>query len=254
MVLHSVKPNRFIRLLVTIFVAQTLLLFPKTAQAEGGFEDYEIRVIYPKFIQKRGRVEIGAQLTTVMNQVFIYTYMATGILNYHFTESLALELSGGYGFSLDKEDKRILEDEYEIQTQILRTQYSLNGGLLWTPVYGKYQLSSGRVVYFDTFVTLGGGLTGVEYLYEQCRTGDDDVNDENVVASKPPPTTKGYPGASIGIGQKFFISKSWGLRWDAKDNVFAYNAADGSCSPETTEGEQKLQNNITLQLGAMTFF
>ena len=102
------------------------------ASAAEQFEKYEIRVIRPKYFAKTGRMETGAQLSVVMNQSFIYTYLATGLLDYHFSETLALEGALAYGFSIDKDDKRTLDSNFKIKTQILRTQYFMEGGLLYT--------------------------------------------------------------------------------------------------------------------------
>ncbi len=219
--------------------------------AYAQFSNYEIRVIRPKYMQKRGRVEIGAEGTLIMNQSFIYTLMLTGLLDYHFSEMFALEVGGSYGFSIDKEDKRILDDEFDIKTQILRTQYIAQGGLLWTPIYGKTQLSSGRVVYFDSFISIQGGMTGIEYTYEQCIEPPADKVDE--LPPKPAAQTKSYPTGIIGFGQKYFISTTSGLRWDVRDYIFSYEKGDGTCTPETPIGTE-LHHNVTLQLGASTFF
>jgi outer membrane beta-barrel protein len=226
------------------------------ARAEiGSFDAYEIRVIRPKYMAKRNRVELGGQGTLIMNQSFIYTLMLSGMLDYHFSEMFALEVGGSYGFSIDKEDKTILEKEFDIKTQILRTQYMFNGGLLWTPIYGKTQLPSGRLVYFDSFLTFQGGLTGIQYTYEQCipPPGDTAGAADPDAPTKPPETTKSYPTGIIGFGQKYFLSTETGLRWDVRTNLFPYERADGSCNPEEPVGSE-LGNNITLQFGASTFF
>src|SRR5690606_22637747 len=70
------------------------------AKAQDSFNNYEIRVIRPKFMKKRGRIEMAGEMTLVMNQSFIYSLLATGLLDYHFSESLAIELGGSYGFSI----------------------------------------------------------------------------------------------------------------------------------------------------------
>lgn len=217
----------------------------------GDFKGYEIRVIRPRYMAKRNRMELGGQGTLIMNQSFIYTLMATGLLDYHFSEMFALELGMSYGFSIDKEDKRILEDEYEINTQILRTQYIFGGGLVWTPIYGKTQLPSGQVVYFDSFLTFQGGMTGIQYTYEQCIVPPADKADE--LAGKPAEQTKGYPTFTMGFGQKYFLSQTLSLRWDVRDYLFQYEKGDGSCTPDVPIGTG-IHQNITLQMGAATFF
>ena len=191
-------------------------------------------------------------MSVVMNQTFVYSYLATGILDYHINEQFAVEGFGAYGVIVDKEDKRLLESEFEIQTQIIRTKYQFGGGLLWTPIYGKYQLSTGRVVYFDTFVTAGVGMTGVEYTYKHCQQPD--TKNPNI-AVPPTDQTKSYCSGIIGIGQRFFISKQTALRWDVRDSLFSYSTLDQSCDPENESGNaaSKLHQNVSMQLGASYF-
>lgn len=218
------------------------------AQAEQ-FDKYEIRVIRPKYFTKSNRLEAGAQMSVVMNQSFIYTYLATGILDYHFNELLAAEGSAAYGFSIDKEDKTQLSSAFKIKTQIIRTQYFMEGGLVYTPVYGKYQISTGKLIYLDTFFTAGAGLTGVNYQYDQCPTKEDNVN----YADPPAPNTKSYPTFYIGGGQRIFLDKKTSLRWDVKGHFFSVDKKDGACDPTTASSESKVQTNITMQLGASYF-
>ena len=97
-----------------------LSAFPARAEL-GRFDGYEIRVIRPRYMAKRNRIELGGEGMLIMNQSFIYTFMLSGILDYHFSEMFALEFDAAYGFSIDKDDKRTLQDQFQINTQILRT-------------------------------------------------------------------------------------------------------------------------------------
>ena len=228
------------------------LTVAETVSADEQFDKYEIRVIRPKYFTKTGRLETGAQLSVVMNQSFIYTYLATGLLDYHFSESLAAEGALAFGFSIDKDDKRSLDANFKIKTQILRTQYFSEGGLLYTPVYGKYQLASGRLIYLDVFFSGGVGMTGVNYLYDHCpKPGD--ASDTVEISEPPSPRTVSYPTFFAGIGQRIFMDKKLSLRWDVRGHFFSFNTADGSCSPDAAAGGSQLQTNITMQLGAGYF-
>jgi outer membrane beta-barrel protein len=238
---------KIFKLSVSLLLAGCVLSYAQESRAEtGDFGAYEIRVIRPRYMTKRNRIELGSQAGLIMNQSFIYTLMLSGMVDYHFSEMFALELGAGKGISIDKEDKRILKDEFEITTSLLPTDYTFNGGLLWTPMYGKTQLPSGYLVYFDNFISLQGGLTGIHYDYDRCKDGKNKV-------PAPPPTTKSYPSLNVGFGQKFFISQSTSIRWDARANMFSYDRADGEC---VTGGasESALQTNMMLQFGASTFF
>lgn len=204
------------------------------------FENYEIRVIRPKFFSKSGRLELGTQMSVVMNQTFIYTYLATGILAYHINEQFAIEGSAAYGISFEKDDKTLLKNDFEIQTEIVKAQYWLEGTVLYTPIYGKYQLTSGRLIYFDTFLSLGGGMTGVNYDYKWCTSK---------ISAAPAEQTVADPTVVVGGGQRFFLDKKLSLRWDVKDHMIFVNAKDASCNPASAASSNDLHHNVTTQLG-----
>ena len=39
------------------------------------FENVEIRVVRPRFFNKRKRFELGTQFSAIMNETFIYTFL-----------------------------------------------------------------------------------------------------------------------------------------------------------------------------------
>ena len=226
-------------------------------QAER-FKNTEIRVIRPRYFNKAKRFELGAAMNMVMNESFIYTFMATGLAAFHFSETWAIEGTGSFGFSVDKSDKRILFDKFDIKTEIVRTQYQMEGVLQYTPLYGKWQFGSGRLIYFDTFVAAGGGMTGVNWKYSDfCETPDIDLNPD---AETPPvDTTQAYPTFVGGIGQRYFVNKSLSYRWDFKYHTFMYNTIDSECAPETVleevgGGIDTTHSTITIQIGASKYF
>jgi outer membrane beta-barrel protein len=225
-----------------------------SANAQENFEEYEVRVIRPKYFQKRGRFELGAQFSAVMNETFVYTFMASGIMTFHLNESFAFEGLGAYGFSLDREEKEVLKDQFDIRTQIVRTQYLLEGALLWTPIYGKWQLPSGRLIYFDTFLAAGGGLNGVYWDFKDfcVATRQPGTTTTNEI---PANRTDAYPAFSFGGGQRYFINKSVAVKWDLRNHTIFYNPSDASCDPNAvTGGESTTHNSIALQFGASKFF
>lgn len=241
------------RISFCLLLALSLLGGGETAFADAGeFSGYEIRVIRPKFMTKRGRLELGGQGIMVMNQSFIYTFLVSGILDYHFTETFALELAGAYGESVEKEDKKILESDFSIKTSILRTQYMFNGGLIWTPIYGKTQLPSGDLVYFDSFLSFQAGMTGIHYTYEQCITPPSTADAAIESPPKPSPRTVSYPTFSLGFGQKYFLDESTALRWDVRDYFLSYKQSDGNCDP-SVPAPSGLHQNVTIQFGMSTF-
>ncbi|MBP9707694.1 MAG: outer membrane beta-barrel domain-containing protein [Oligoflexales bacterium] len=218
------------------------------------FKDYEIRVIRPRYFTKAKRFELGSQALVVMNQTFIYSYLASGVLTYHFNEYLGLEMGGVYGFSNDKDDKGVLKRNFEIRTRILRTEYMMYGGVIATPIYGKYQMPGGTVIYFDTFVTATAGLTGINYKYDWCPTIGEVPENQRAGFVAPEEKTVGYPTISVGMGQKFYINKNTALRWDIRNHSFTYDEKDSACNPDLATSSSSVFNNVTLQLGASRFF
>lgn len=215
------------------------------------FKEFEIRVIRPKFFMKRQRLELGAQFNAIMNQTFIYTYSLGGSLGFHFTDSIGFEVNGTYGLSVDKEDKSALKDNFDINTLIVRKKYDLTGSLMWTPIYGKYQLTSGRLIYFDTFISLGAGLVGAEWLYDHCPDPEEFAQSDPNRDPAPPANTQAYLGFAAGIGQRYFLDKNLSLRWDLKGRMFNYDAADGDCARDSLK-EQGIaieKNHINVNLG-----
>ena len=247
-ILNLKKIKTFVKALLVV----VLPLVPEIASAR--FENYQIRVVRPRYFNKGGRFELGAQGTAVMNDTFVYTYMATGILGYHFSNTLALEFAGSVGFSMDKEEKRILKDEFDVRTQIFRTFYSAEGALQYTPIYGKWQLPSGRLIYFDSYIHFGGGLTGIDWQYDDfcVATKDPTTQQDNPI---PTNQTVPYPTFVIGFGQRFFISKKNAIKWDIRNHSMNYSQADTACNPDAEEsGGSAWHHNITMQLGLSKFF
>jgi outer membrane beta-barrel protein len=217
------------------------------------FKDVEIRVIRPRYFTKAGRLEIGGAINTIMNESFIYTFLATGLLTYHFNETFAIEGTFATGLSIDREDKRILFDEFDIKTQIFRTAYMAEFAVQYTPIYGKWQLPSGKLVYFDTYLQAGLGQTGVEWRYNDfCEPPDKKL--DPTAEDIPTNTTKSYPTLMAGVGQRYFVSRKMAYKWDLRANRFQYEILDGECSPLKARTQQGLagtapHDTITLLIG-----
>ncbi len=233
-------------------LSDSQIALAEDASAAVRFKDYEIRVIRPKYFTKTGRFELGAQSLVVMNDAFVYSLLLSGLLTYHFTESFGLEAAVGYGLSFDRSEKTTLFEEFVIKTQVFRTQYFGELSLIYTPIYGKVQLPQGRLVYFDTFVTMGGGMTGVEWRYsDYCQ--DRSSLDSNAVAIASDRTVP-YPTIAFGAGQKIYYSKTSAIRFDLKGHTILYNVGDSDCNQVSPPSGSKSQTNITLQFGASKFF
>ena len=213
-----------------------LLLFPV-----GGFgkshEEYQINVIRPKFFVKKSRTELGTDFAAVINQTFTYTYLMSGAIVYHLTDSWGLGVAGVYGLTVNKDDKDVLKSKFGITVDIFTTKWIAEASVFWTPVYGKYQLASGRLVYFDTYLSAGFGMMGIVIEKKE---------DEQLPFSCYSPV--------IGAGQRFYLSKKTSLRWQIRDHMIWYNG--NRClpeAPEERESDHTIFHTIVTQIGISYF-
>lgn len=210
--------------------------------AEETFEGFEIRVIRPRNYSKTGRVEVGFDGVSVTNQTFVYTFMGRFSLNYHFNNEWAFLLSSYYGISEDKAEKTELKKSFDIATLVTRTKFFVDGEIGWAPIYGKFQLGGGNLIYYDTHITVGPSFAGIEYLRDHCRV------DLNLGA-----VTKSYPAVVVGAGQQYYLSQHSSLKWGIKNHLIFYNPLDGGCSDGESDTTTDLLQNVTLQFGYSVF-
>lgn len=209
-------------------------------------EEYQINVIRPKFFVKKSRAELGADLTAVLNQTFTYTYLLSGAIIYHLTDSWGLGVTGAYGLTVNKEDRVVLKEKFGITVDIFTTEWIAEASVLWTPVYGKYQLSSGRLIYFDTYVSAGIGGMGIAIESQK-------KNQKEIESAKTPHSCLSFV---IGAGQRFYLNKKTSLRWQIRDHIIQYNGK--RCSPAAPDEDKKelphsLYHTIVTQIGISYF-
>jgi outer membrane beta-barrel protein len=217
------------------------------------FENYDIRVIRPKYFQKKGRFELGARTTAIVNETFVYTFMGSGLLTYHFNEYIALEGAGSYGFSVDREEKDTLFNQFDIRTRIFRTSYNLSASIQMTPIYGKWQLPSGNLIYFDSYFTVGGGLTGIYWDYKDFCVATKGSGSESLT-DVPANMTGSYPMFAAGFGQRYFLNRKLSIKWDIQNHSVIYNSGDSGCEASGGDAGTDIHNSVTLQFGASRFF
>ena len=214
------------------------------------FKSFEIRVIRPKYLTKTFQFELGTQFSAIFSDTFIYTYL--GVLNttFHLNENIAIEASGAYGFSLFNSYQKTLDQDFNIKPIVHRQRHLATGALLLTPFYGKFQSLSDNLYYFDIFLSIGGGVTGVYYQYDHCSSS----SGSDLAGKKP--TVKNYSSVVYGLGQKIFISKKTAVRWDINNTSYWIDPSHGNCVTEVNEksSDRKLKNYVSVRLGVSRFF
>lgn len=195
-------------------LAQSSLCFAQNQDQQ--FTNVEIRVIRQKYFQKSVRVELGANLAAVMNKAYTYTYLPSAKLGLHMTEWLEIFGEGSVGITINKSDCTELGGKFSIEPIVDEFDNMIGGGVALTPIYGKYQIASGDVVYFDWFLIAGGGLANMKQREQGCKPRGDEP--EKV------PTPYSPVQFNFGMGQRFFLNKSAALNWYLRDYVVANKA------------------------------
>ena len=172
-------------------------------------QPYEnIVIIHPKYQPKTGRLGLYAGLTTLTNDPW---FMALGVntrLDYHLTERWGLELAGTFLSTSSRDSVKDLSSKVGVNTNSLVSVKNYLGlNILFNPIYGKLSLNEKKLVPFDMFFLLGGGLSSV-------------ATDE----------TKSAATIHLGTGQTFAINKNLGFRWNLGMNTFQVAATQASTS------------------------
>ena len=172
---------------------------------EGQFKDYDIRVIKNKYFTKRYRLELDVNVGGVMNQSFHNSYVVGAGLGFHFSEQIGVHAEFGYVINQSKSECELLgSKDFRISPKINEVNSFYGGYLSYTPIYGKYQLGSGDVLYFDWFFTAGAGLVNNAERKGGC-------GEEELIA-----TRGSNPQLSIGTGQRFFLGTDVALIWNLR--------------------------------------
>ena len=155
-----------------------------------------IAVIQRRFLPKTGRFEFSASGMFTTNNAFFNNLGLSLQGGYHFTDKWSAEFSYIFMTSDEKPITDGLVDNQNISTKALVQPDNYYGASLkWSPFYGKMAWFQQRIIPYDFYITPGVGIT-------------------NTVVGGSETTF------SLGIGQLFAISKSYGVRWDFTWNQY----------------------------------
>lgn len=213
-------------------------------QADAQFKDVEIRVIRPKYFQKSMRLEVGAGVGAVMNGSYTYTYLPSVRIGFHTTEWLEIFGEGSLGLTINKSDCIELGSKFSIEPVVREIQTIAEGGVTLTPIYGKYQVSSGDVIYFDWFLVAGGGMASMKKREQGCKPK---LPDEPLKEALPYVSTE----FNFGTGQRFFINKNTAITWFLRDYLIRGRVDPNN--PVAPENDTNLYQSVTLTFGASYF-
>lgn len=200
-----------------------------------------------------------------LNDPFLLHYAVGGALNYYFSDVLSVGIQGQKYF----ETSTGLDfDVIQLGALPALNRLDFYGGVHfnYAPIYGKFALFNQAVVGFETYVSLGAGITGnsilqpfafakavkqedLQFLCESATFGR--VSEGGPVGDEfcdNPASFKNLQLAlspSAGAGVRFFLSDFISIVFDVKDYFFQ----------ETTLSDQQIfTQNVVFSVGTSFFF
>ncbi|OFZ12366.1 MAG: hypothetical protein A2Z20_00865 [Bdellovibrionales bacterium RBG_16_40_8] len=189
------------------------------------FED--IAVIQKRFLPKTGRYEFSSSVLMSTNNQY-FNNLGLGLrASYFFQEKYGVE--GIYKF-LTSSKRPITEglvDNQHISTKSLVEPKAFYGvAFKWSPIYGKIAWFQQQIIPFDTYFTAGLGITSTE-------SGGADST------------------TTLGVGQLFALSKSYGVRWDFNWNF--YRSDIDVSSDSSPDMQTRQHSDLFLGIGLSYF-
>ncbi len=224
----------------------------------------EPAAIENRFFLKEGRFEIAPHFGYVPNNSFARRYVGGLVLNYHFSETLAVGADVTYSPDLGRGDLKqlvgILLDRAAnaggggegFQQPLDKVTLSAAFGINWAPVYGKINLIGETVLNFDLYFFVGVGMiskTNYFGVYNEDAQNAQTPNDL-VLLNEAGNEVKVAP--NIGVGQNYFLNQLLALKIDAKAAFFIDNNPqyDENVPPDGS----RLYNNFVVSVGIGAYF
>ena len=144
--------------------------------------------------------EIGISVGVLPLDPFTKGVFAQGLYATHPTDSLGLELRGGYSLGLHTSLRDQLERDFNIlPTAFDEVQLFVGADVTWAPLYGKISVLNERVLHGEIYLLLGG--LALSY--------------KNV----PTPLVFSSVGINLGGGARLYLNRVVSLRLEVTDNV-----------------------------------
>lgn len=215
------------------YISALLLCTSRMASAQdavdiGVIREEDITVVQKLLYPKDGRTEVGVHVGVMPFDAYLTTPNAQLSFTQHLSERTALSVIGGAGYGFKTPVYRKLESPaFGVAPYAYRYLGSVLGGLEYSPVYAKLNWNGRRVVHFDVYGAVRGGLT--------------------VESSVIPTGGLAFaPTASPGIGTRVFLGRATALRLELRDDLLI------EYRPLTESVEFKQNANVTLGLLVMS--
>lgn len=246
--------------LLFLMIATLFQLFPETAGANSSqrakqtkiknisdlknltpFEN--ISILQRRYLPKTFRGELNLALSSIMNNQFFYLGGGAGHLGFFVREDHGFGIEGYGMFHKGK----LVSSEFVggpnriIPYNLIVSQFYGGGYYKWSPIFGKFAVFNKKIIYFDMFFTVGGGMTktisGITPELKHLMKVDEEP---------PEPAQEWFPTGSLGLGQVFTINQSFGWDWHLKWFFYFYNLSHST--------EKFFHSDLNFSIGINYYF
>ena len=189
---------------MNLLIVGSLLLSASHAQETvdiGVLKNEDIQVVQNLLYPKANKTELSFQLGVMPFDAFLTTPNLQVGLDLHQSESVALSFALGGGYGLERAISRQLQSPtFGVAGYAYRYLGSALGGMTYSPWYGKVAVSGKKVVHYDIYGALRGGVTLEQSIFP----------DGAIAVS---------PTVSPAIGFRFFTSEKLAIRCEFRDDL-----------------------------------
>ena len=173
----------------------------------GVLKNTEVKVVQKVLYRKSGTLELGAQLGVMPFDAYSITpqLSLSGVKHLSDTVGLEVQLGGGYGLESGTYTE-LASATYGVAVESYRYLASAEADVQYSLAYAKMNLGGKKVVHYDVYA-----LAGVGASLEQSMLPSGDIT----IA----------PTVPVGIGGRFFVSKTSFLKLELRDNLLVEHRA-----------------------------
>lgn len=124
-------------------------------------EQGDVSVVQNRQFTKAGRLEFSTYFGLISSDPFLSVKSLGAGLDYYFSETWALQLSGWKNFSSNSSTYDDLQAQ-GLNVQTNKPEWFAGAGLNFIPIYGKLSLLDNHIFHFDLGLGLGAGITSTE--------------------------------------------------------------------------------------------
>ena len=161
-------------------------------------------------VTKAGRIELAPSLNLSLTDTFYQLVGGSVALQYHFFEFLSAGITGAYYGGLDRIIV-VAGPDARRPPAYNRATYTGRADVNFSPLYGKISWLAEAVAHFDTYLSVGAGLMGLQ-------TGGSSLT------------------GGVALGQHYFINPEVAIKLELRHDWYKMNRVPASATKANVQG------------------